>query len=141
MNSSNINSDISASNHTIKILNSSCANVGVTNSNLFVNGSTLSVSPTNSTVNITYSVISSGSIYHYMNNSNISAEYNWWLSNKGPIVYSGNNNYYNSQKYWIVAVFVSDYGGSIPSKNTNVTLKVIFKYTDGVNVWDLPGRN
>lgn len=138
MNSSNINSDISASNHTIKILNSSCANVGVTNSNLFVNGSTLSVSPTNSTVNITYSVISSGSIYHYMNNSNISAEYNWWLSNKGPIVYSGNSNYYNSQKYWIVAVFVSDYGGSIPSKNTNVTLQVIFKYTDGVNVWDLP---
>ncbi|WP_297899763.1 Ig-like domain repeat protein [Methanobrevibacter sp.] len=138
MNSSNINSDISVSNHTIKILNSSCANVGITDCNLSVNSSTLSVSPTNSTVNITYSVITGGSIYNYMNNNNISAEYNWWLSNYGPVIYSGNTNYFNSQKYWIIAVFVSDYGSSIPSKNTNVTLKVIFKYTDGVNVWDLP---
>ncbi|KZX14494.1 bacterial Ig-like domain protein [Methanobrevibacter cuticularis] len=129
------NSDISTDKSSINILNTNCSNVGVTFTNLTVVGSSISISATNSTLNVIYSVIIGGSIYNLNNNNNISAEYNWWLSNKGPNRYS--DVYFTSMKYWIVVAFVTDYGDFIPSKS-NLNLKVVFKYTDGVNIWDLP---
>jgi hypothetical protein len=107
--------------------------LGLRDSNIVVNHSVLSsVSLYDSIFNISYSVILGRTIdksyFEEYCNNNITADYNWWLSNKKP----GSN-----VKYWIIAVFEGNNGSNIISK-TNSSLSITFKYTDGVNVYDLP---